>query len=282
MAGLAPNDTGIADMLEIVSKQASSLITAIEDRFIFLCNERGIDPMTLHIIPEPTPPTPIIELPATPAAEQLAETPITQPATPVEHDKQETDPPAPATTEEVPPLQTNTPPPATVTSTEEPITPPDLPEDKASVDVYRLSATDAAKHGATEIYDLSRRIDIECATNISSGIQYFKDGNSYVLHTPAEILLSEYGKTRMMWVLSKHLLTKLERFSKDNQTWATTFLNEGTGYGDDVPTFTIKTHPAVLDAFVTELRKILDTPPSFSARMTDAKNRSVLWNNSSG
>jgi len=233
--------------------------------------------MTLHIIPEPTPPTPIIEIPATQAAEQPTETPSetdsqaktpqeetppTQPTMPTEHDKQETEPPAPTTTEEIPP--------------------PDLPEDKASVDVYRLSATDAAKHGAMEIYDLSRRIDFDCALNISSGIQYFKDGNSYVLGTPAEILLNEYGKTRMIWVLSKHILTKLERFSKDNQTWATTVLNEGTGYGDDVPTFTIKTHPAVLDAFVTELRKFLDTAPSFSTRMKDAKMRSDVWNNSSG
>ena len=39
MAGIAPNDIGIADMLEIISKQASSLITAIEDRFIFLCKK---------------------------------------------------------------------------------------------------------------------------------------------------------------------------------------------------------------------------------------------------
>jgi len=271
MAGLAPKDTGIADMLEVISKQAGSLITDIEDRFIFLCNERGLNPMTLHIIPEPTPPTPIIELTTTPVVEPSAEmpsdtepqveTPSTQLTTPVEHDKQETEPPAPITTEEVP---------------------PNLLEDKASVGVYRLSAAYAAKHGAMEIYDLSRRVDLDCASNISSGIQYFKDGNSYVLDTPAKILLKEYGKNRMMWVLSKHIMTKLERFSKDNQAWATAFVNDGTGYGDDVPTFTIKTHPAVLDAFVTEIREVLNTKPSFSARMADAKKRSEVWNNSSG
>jgi len=297
MAGLAPNDTGIADMLEIISKQASSLIAAIEDRLVFLCNERGLDPMTLHIAPEPTPPTPITESPATPAAEPPTEkpsdtepqaetsqdeTPLTQQTTPAEHDKQETEPPAPATTEELPPPQASTTPTATDTPTEQATTPPDLPEDKASIDVYRLSATDAAKHGAVEIYDLSRRVDVECAANISSGIQYFKDGSSYVLDTPAKVLLNEYGKNRMMWVLSKHIVAKRKRFTKDNLDWADALVNDGTGYGDDVPTFTIKTHPAVLDVFVTELRKILETKPSFSARMVSAKKRSEEHNNSSG
>ena len=206
--------------------------------------------------------------------------------------KQETETPAPTTTEsqspQLPQTQTqqqtqthpdtNTPPPPADT---EP--PPDLPKDRASVDVYRLSRSDAEKHNALPTYELSRKIDVECAQVISESIQHHKEGkNIYDFVTPAEILLEEYGKNRMLWVLSKHILARLKGFTQDNLTWADKIVNDGTWSGDNEPAFVINTHHAVIDAFVTELQNVLDQEHSFSYKLRKAKQKSDAHNNSSG
>ena len=292
-AGLAPPDTGIADMLEIICTQVESLIAVIEDRLVSLCKERGIDPMTLHIPPEPTldvePNEPLpAELPAEPptnteppAEAVQEETPQNEPSLSIVQDaqEQETEPIEPAATEDTPPPASDT---QTDTSTETTQPPLELPEDRASVDVYRYSSADAAKHGAMAIYELSRQIDIECAAYISSGIQYYQDGDSYDFVPAAEIVLEEYGKNRMIWVLAKHMLAKRKHFSKENMAWANAFVNDGTGNGDSEPTFSIDINSSVLNVFVDDFRDVLEQSekPSFSKRMADARKRSEALNNS--
>jgi hypothetical protein len=158
-----------------------------------------------------------------------------------------------------------------------------LPVIKHELSVYRLSAKEAEEHGATDGYELSRRMDIDCAVAISKAIQTHKKGeNRYDLITPAEVLLKEYGAERMMWVLSKHVVVTSKRFSELNRSWAKAFLDDGTGSGDDIPAFNISIHHAVLDAFINELRTVLDKKPTFNEKMKAAKTKSEAHNNQNG
>jgi hypothetical protein len=158
--------------------------------------------------------------------------------------------------------------------------PPALPEIKTEVSVYRLSAKKAEEYGVMDIYDLSRRMDIDCAEAITKSIQAHKKGNnSYDLATSADTLNKKYGKERMAWVLSKHILSMPIKFSNKNLLWAKACITEETGSGDESPTFSISTHHAVLDAFVNKFRAILNKKSSFSEKMKDAKKKSEAHNN---
>ena len=173
--------------------------------------------------------------------------------------------------------------PATVQSGPPETPPPALPVIKSEQAVYRLSAQKAEEHGVMEVYELSRRMDIECAKAIDETIKAHKKGdNRYELITPAEILLKEYGAERMTWVLSKQVLSAPKRFSEANCSWASEFINDETGSGDKIPAFTITTHHAVLDAFTNQFRAVLAKKPAFNERMKDAKRKSEAHNNSSG
>ena len=225
-----------ADTLETIVRQAHRIITAIEDRFVIICKERELDPMTLR--KEET------------AEQQATEADISPPT---EQAIPQTAPPS-------------SPPPALT-----------------EVPVYRLSAQEAEKHGVTELYEISRQMDAVCAQVIAETIQaHKKDNNRYDLTTPAKILLEEYGRERVKWVLSKHILANPAGYSQDNLSWAKACIEEKTGSGDEKPNFKITTHHMVLDAFVNQLRTVLDRKQSFSERMRDAKKKSEAHNNSSG
>ena len=163
------------------------------------------------------------------------------------------------------------------------ISPPTLPGIESELTVYRLSAKWAEEHGVTEVYELSRRIDIDCAKAIDEAIQaHKKNYDCYDLKTPAKKLIKIYGKDRMMWVLSKHILTASNKFSETNRSWAKIFINDGTGSGDEIPAFMIAVHNAILNAFVNEIRIALDINPTFNERMKSAKKKSEAHNNSNG
>ena len=163
----------------------------------------------------------------------------------------------------------------------EPMPPNELPDNAASIDIYRLSVSEAEKHNAMPAHELSRKVDIACAKVIDEAIQHHKDGTSrYDLATPADVLLEEYGKNRMMWVLAKHMLARPKGFTQDNLTWANDFVNDETGSGDEIPAFAINTHPAVINAFVAQLRDTLNQKRTFSHVMRKAKIKSDAHNNS--
>ena len=196
-----------------------------------------------------------------------------------------TDAAAQATTQLQQPSTEQTP---SQTSNDPATPPPDpaLPIIKSDAPLYRLSAKDAESHGAEGVYNDSRRVDIDCAEAIAKSITaHKKEGNSYDLVTPADSLLKRYGKERMMWVLSKHILVT-KGFSETNKKWAHDFVysdkGDNTGSGDDSPAFSINVHHAVLDAFVDRIRAALKKNPSFLERMKAAKKKSEAHNNSSG
>jgi len=198
-------------------------------------------------------------------------------------DKQETIIPPVA---EVPPqsqtVQLNTPQSeTTAVQTEKP--PPALPVIKSDLALYRVSVKEAEEHGTTELYETNQRMNRHCAKAVTNAIQTHKKGeNRYDMATPAERLIKTYGAERMMWVLSKHILTASEKFSEVNCSWAKSFINDGTGSGDEVPPFTINIHHAILDVFVNELRAVLGKKPTFNELMKTAKKKSEARNNSNG
>ena len=160
---------------------------------------------------------------------------------------------------------------------------PALPVIKSDSQMYRYSAKEADSYGAMDVYNLSRRLDVDCAEAITKAITANKKGeNRYDLATPAASLLKTYGAERMTWVLSKHLLAATKKFSEGNYAWAIAFVDDGTGSGDPKPAFEIKIHHAVLDAFITHFRAALAKKPTFTERMKAAKKKSDAHNKANG
>ena len=179
--------------------------------------------------------------------------------------------------------QPNTPQLSEAATVKTPAPPPALPVIKSDLALYRVSAKEAEEHGTTELYETNQRMNRHCAKAVTNAIQAHKKGeNRYDMATPAERLVKAYGAERMMWVLSKHILTASEKFSKENCSWAKAFVNDGTGSGDEIPPFIINIHHAVLDVFVNEIRSVLGKKPTFNELMKTAKKKSEAHNNSNG
>ena len=158
--------------------------------------------------------------------------------------------------------------------------PPALPVNRKESPLCRLTAKEAEEYEQADIYDISRRTDIECAEAIVTSILTYKEGeNHYDLITPAEVLLEEYGAERMKWVLSCHINASQSGFAAENITWAQNFL---AGDGNETPIL-ISTHNAVINAFVAQLRTILEKQPdTFIERMKYAKRKSDEYNKQNG
>jgi hypothetical protein len=158
-------------------------------------------------------------------------------------------------------------------------TPPALPVIKSDLSLYRASAKEAEEDGTTALYELNQRMNNHCAKSIENAIQvHKKDDSCYDLKTPAKRLIKIYGRERMMWVLSKHILAVSNKFSEINRKWAESFINDGTGSGDEIPSFSINTRHAVLEAFINEFRTTLNKKSSFNEKMKDAKRKSEAHN----
>jgi hypothetical protein len=132
------------------------------------------------------------------------------------------------------------------------------------------------------VYDLGRRMDVDRADAITEAIQAHNKSGSYDLTTPVGLLLKKYGKERMKWVLGKHITARQTGFLNDNLLWVRVCMTEETGSGDELPTFTIRTHYAVLETFVNAFRAKINKKPSFTERMKDAKRKCETHNNTSG
>ena len=154
--------------------------------------------------------------------------------------------------------------------------PPALPVNRKESPFYRLSAKTAEEHGVMELFNISRRVDIECANAIVELIQKYREGeNGYNLATPAEELTKKYGKERIQWVLSCHINASEKGFAENNVAWAKEFLGDD---GADNP-IRIDTHNTLLNALVNQLLK---EPTTFKEKMEDAKKKSETHNKSNG
>ena len=90
-----------------------------------------------------------------------------------------------------------------------------------------------------------------------------------------QVVLETYGKERTAYVLANTIQRKPwdDRFSQANKEWAKEYEIAGMvelGF-DSRNTFVVDSHPAVLDAFITDFRKEL--PPKEQVKQPSLKER---------
>jgi len=161
-----------------------------------------------------------------------------------------------------------------------PAAPPSLPIIISEVPLLKISEKEADSYGVMELYELNRRIDLDCIKGIDEAIKTYKTGaNRYDLETPADVLLDSYGAVRLIWVLFRHISAKPTGFSEDNAAWINGYI--GDEHSETQP-INANTHNAVLDAFIYQLRAIFNKKPTFNERLKSAKKKSEEYNNSNG
>lgn len=106
-----------------------------------------------------------------------------------------------------------------------------------------------AKDTLTSVYT-----NMACKDDIEKGIRENFDG----LHLESgfeEAIISKYGEMRVMYVLANTVVEKDYdgRFSADNKAWAKSFSMEQPQ--DERRFFVVNSHPAVVDGFITMLRR---------------------------
>lgn len=141
--------------------------------------------------------------------------------------------------------------------------------------VYPHSADIARQNGELDLYRESNKLNRSCAQAIDAAI---RDSNYTLFHydlaAAARSVISEYGVERVQWVLAYTVQSKEwdGRFSSNNKEWAKGF---------DIPKpkfsgFAAEAHPAILDGFINQLRKILQERENSSVLDSLKKGREVV------
>ena len=125
-----------------------------------------------------------------------------------------------------------------------------------AIPLYQQSGEFAREHGELEAFRASRKANIACRDAIETAIREGFDGMH--LTADAKGVLAEFGPERVSYVLAATLQYKSydERFSRGNQAWAATVpMAEPL---DRRNSYIINRHSAILDGFVSMVRKELD------------------------
>ena len=128
-----------------------------------------------------------------------------------------------------------------------------MPKDHAYL--YLGSISEARKNNELDDWRMSHKQNILCKEAVEDAIRKGFDG-MHLDQDCARSVIEEYGFKRVGWVLAATLQQKKEdgRFSPQNKEWAaSTFIPQSDRNHD----FTVQSHPAVLDGFVSEFRDAL-------------------------
>ena len=133
------------------------------------------------------------------------------------------------------------------------------PEPKSYVPLYRHSREFAVSAGEKEAYRASHLENIHCRQAIDKAISEHFDG-MHLDTSCVRPLIDEYGIDRMEWVLANTLILKDfdGRFSRNNKSWGASIgvPIDNDGYGSvRNDAFELQSHPAVLDGFISAVRK---------------------------
>ena len=125
--------------------------------------------------------------------------------------------------------------------------------------VYRESAAYAREHGELDRYRESHRTNVACKNEIEQSIAREFDG-MHLRDDCVKNVLALYGVERVQTVLAATVQQKEwdGRFSKSNKDWAFSIPLPDTnieGGFDRRSEFEVTTHPAVLDGFISLVRK---------------------------
>lgn len=130
--------------------------------------------------------------------------------------------------------------------------------------LYPYSSAEAHKRNELSLWRESHRANIDCRDAIEDSIHKNYDG----MNLRADCLktvLDEYGYKRTAWVLANtlHELKWDGRFSPVNKQWAEkTYIPTDLNHNSD---FVARSHPAVLDGFVSFYRKAVQALNLFGA-----------------
>lgn len=131
--------------------------------------------------------------------------------------------------------------------------------------VYRRTADYAREAGERDDYRASYQENVKCKQAVEKAISLDYDGmrlNDNAIFT----VLEQFGPERLSWVLSNTITMKEHdgRFSRSNKAWAQA-MNvpiDRDGFGSLRNwSYTVESHPAILDLYTTLLRKELERPP---------------------
>lgn len=119
--------------------------------------------------------------------------------------------------------------------------------------VYPYSAADARARNEIALWRASYHANVDCARDIEEGIRTHFDG-AHLDDSFLQPLVNKWGYKRINYVLSNTLqeLNHDGRFSHSNREWA-----NGTyiPHDDHNISFTVRSHPAVLNGFVDLMRE---------------------------
>lgn len=129
---------------------------------------------------------------------------------------------------------------------------------------YPYSAAEARERNELPLWRESHRANIACRNAIEDAIRQNFDGMN--LQTDClKAVLDEYGFKRTAWVLANtlHELKWDGRFSYANKHWAEKiYIPTDLNHNSD---FVVRSHPAVLDGFVSFYRKAVQALNLFGA-----------------
>ena len=130
--------------------------------------------------------------------------------------------------------------------------------------LYPYSAAEARKRNALPLWRESYKTNIACRNAIEDAIRQNFDGMN--LQTDClKAVLDEYGYKRTAWILANtvQMLKWDGRFSPANKQWAEkTHIPADLNHNSD---FVVRSHPAVLDGFVSFYRKAVQALNLFGA-----------------
>lgn len=130
--------------------------------------------------------------------------------------------------------------------------------------LYPYSAAEARKRNELPLWRESYKTNIACRNAIEDAIRQNFDGMN--LQTDClKAVLDEYGYKRTAWILANtvQMLKWDGRFSPANKQWAEkTHIPADLNHNSD---FVVRSHPAVLDGFVSFYRKAVQALNLFGA-----------------
>ncbi len=129
--------------------------------------------------------------------------------------------------------------------------------------MYLYSAEDAKRYGKLDLWRESYKENCKCARAIEDAIQASFDG--FTLQPDcAQGIIQQFGFNRVNLVLSNTLRQKQEdgRFSPSNKAWSKSISVPRDSHNW---AFAVKSHPAVLDGFVSQTRKAFDALQLYDA-----------------
>ena len=127
------------------------------------------------------------------------------------------------------------------------------------VPIYPHTGAYAKEHGELDAYRASHQEDMACKKMIEDVIRSNFDG-MHLNKSAAKLVLDEFGAERTVRVLANTVQQKNwdGRFSSENKAWAKAQDILGCG-GDPImcDRFVVNSHPAVLDGFISQTRRML-------------------------